>query len=65
MRSFRAPWRDKEILEKRREFLIDEPDYEWLMIDASRCKNHPQYGKCAGRNLDMNCTKEGSTQKYT
>jgi hypothetical protein len=23
------------------EVFIDEPDYEWLMIDGSHCKVHP------------------------
>ena len=34
-------WRDKGIWEKLLEILIDAPDYEWLMIDASHCKAHP------------------------
>ena len=34
-------WRDKGIWEKILEALIDDPDYEWLMIDASHCKVHP------------------------
>ena len=34
-------WRDKGIWEKLLEILVDEPDFEWLMIDASHCKVHP------------------------
>ncbi len=34
-------WRDKGIWEKLLDILIDEPDYEWPMIDASHCKVHP------------------------
>jgi len=34
-------WCDKGIREKLLEVLIDDPDYEWLMIDASHCKVHP------------------------
>jgi transposase len=34
-------WRDKGVWEKLMEILIDNPDYEWLMIDASHCKVHP------------------------
>ena len=34
-------WRDKGIGEQLLEILIDIPDYEWLMIDASHCKVHP------------------------
>ena len=28
-------WRDNGVWEKLLEILIDEPDFEWLMIDAS------------------------------
>ena len=28
-------WRDKGIWEKLLEILVDEPDFEWLMIDAT------------------------------
>ena len=34
-------WRDKGIREKLLEVLIDEPDREWPMIDASHCEVHP------------------------
>ena len=34
-------WRRKGVWEKLLEILIDEPDYEWLMIDASHIKVHP------------------------
>ncbi len=34
-------WRDKGVWEKLMEILMDSPDYEWLMIDASHCKVHP------------------------
>ena len=34
-------WQDKGIWEKLLEVLIEEPDDEWLMIDASHCKVHP------------------------
>ena len=34
-------WRDKGIWEKLLEKLVDAPDYEWLMIDASHVKVHP------------------------
>ncbi len=30
------------------EILIDEPDYKWLMIDASHCKVHPHAAGAAG-----------------
>jgi transposase len=52
-------WRDAGVWEKLLETLIDEPDYEWLMIDASHCKVHPcarsdggaVFRGCGGFNL--------------
>ena len=34
-------WRDRGVWERLLEQLIDQPDMEWLMIDASHCKVHP------------------------
>jgi hypothetical protein len=47
------------------ETLIDEPDFEWLMIDASHVKVHPHAAGARGGNQDMARTKGGSTQRYT
>ena len=58
-------WRDKGIWEHLLEVLIDEPDYEWLMIDASHCKVHPHAAGPKGGNQDMSRTKGDSTQRYT
>jgi transposase len=55
-------WRDKGVWEKLMEILIDQPDYEWLMIDASHCKVHPHAAGAVGGNQDMSRTKGGSTQ---
>jgi len=55
-------WRDKGIWEKLLEVLIDDPDYEWLMIDASRCKVHPHAAGAKGGDHDMNRTKGGGAQ---
>jgi len=35
-------WRDKGIWEKLLEIVMDEPDFEWLVIDATHCKVHQQ-----------------------
>ena len=43
--------------------LIDEPDYEWLMIDASHCKVHPDASGAKGGNQGKTRPKGGSTQK--
>lgn len=33
-------WRDKGVWERILEALMDDPDYEWLMIDTSHIKVH-------------------------
>ena len=57
-------WRDKGIWEKMLEAVIQEPDFEWLMIDASHIKVHPHASGAPGGNQDMARTKGGSTPKY-
>ncbi len=57
-------WRDTRIWEKLLEILIDEPDFEWLMIDASHCKVHQHASGARGGNQGMERTKGGSTAKY-
>ena len=57
-------WRDARIWERLLETLIDNPDYEWLMIDASHCKVHPHAAGAKGGNQDMSRTKGGSIPKY-
>lgn len=58
-------WRDAGVWEKVLEALIDQPDFEWLMIDASHCKVHPHAAGAQGGNQDMSRTKGGSTLKFT
>jgi len=53
-------WRDKGIWDKLLEVVIDDPDLEWLMIDASHCKVHPHASGAEGGNQDMNRGKGGS-----
>ena len=57
-------WRDKGIWESLLEEVITEPDYEWLMIDASYIKVHPHGTGAVGGNQAMNRTKGGSIQRY-
>jgi transposase len=57
-------WRDAGIWEKLLEQLIDAPDYEWLMIDASHIKVHPHAAGAKGGNQDMSRTKGGSIPSY-
>ncbi|MCK9506195.1 MAG: IS5 family transposase [Porticoccaceae bacterium] len=56
-------WRDKGIWEALLERLIDEPDYEWLMIDASHCKVHPHAAGAKGGNQGIGPDKRGLNTK--
>jgi Transposase and inactivated derivatives len=58
-------WRDKGIWEQILEALVEEPDLEWLMIDASHIKVHPHGTGAVGGNQDMGKTKGGSIPRYT
>ena len=58
-------WCTKGIWEFILAEIIDEPDMEWLMIDASHCKVHPHAAGAAGGNQDMERTKGGLTPKFT
>jgi transposase len=57
-------WRDKGVWEKLFELLIDDPDMEWLLIDASHVKVHPHGAGAAGGNEGMGHTKGGSTARH-
>lgn len=50
-------WRDKGVWERLLEVVIDQPDYEWLMIDALHCKVYPHAAGAVGGNQDMSRTK--------
>ncbi len=51
-------WQDARIWEALLECLVEDPDYEWLMV-------HPHASGAKGGNQDMSRTKGGLTQKYT
>lgn len=57
-------WRDKGVWEKILEALGDDTDFEWLMIDASHVKVHPDAAGARGGNQAMSRTKGGSTPRY-
>ena len=57
-------WRDKGIWEDLLAQFVNEPDYEWLMMDASHCKVHPHASGAKGGNQAMSRSKGGSTQSY-
>jgi hypothetical protein len=47
------------------EEVVDDPDLEWLIIDASHIKVHPHAAGARGGNQDMSRTKGGSIPNYT
>ncbi|MBS4164407.1 Uncharacterized protein y4sN [Candidatus Protochlamydia amoebophila] len=55
-------WRNQRIWERLLEVLIDDPDDEWLVIDASHCQVHPHAAGAKGGNQSMSRTKGGSIQ---
>jgi transposase len=57
-------WCINGIWERLLEILIDEPDFEWLMIDASHSKVHQHATGAVGGNQDMGLTKGGSIPRY-
>ena len=57
-------WCDKGIRERILEAIIDDPDFEWLMIDATHCKVHPHAAGAVGGNQDMSRTKGGLILRY-
>ena len=52
-------WRDKGVWEKLFNLFVQNPDFEWLMIDASYIKVHPHAAGAVGGNQDMGRTKGG------
>ena len=58
-------WRDQGVWEALLEKLVADPDFEWLMIDASHIKVHPHAAGAKGGNQDMGVTKGGLTARYT
>jgi transposase len=58
-------WRDAGEQERLLEILVRDPDYEWLMIDATHVKVHQDGTGAKGGNQDVGRTKGGSTQRYT
>ena len=52
-------WRDRGVWERLLDSVIDDPDFEWLMIDASYIKVHPHGAGARGGNQAMARTKGG------
>lgn len=52
------------ILERILEVLVDDTDFEWLMIDVGHVKVQPDAAGAQGGNQAMGRTKGGSTPIY-
>ena len=57
-------WRDAAVWESLLEQVVKEPDFEWLMIDASHCKVHPHAAGARGGNKALSRSKGGLTPRY-
>ena len=57
-------WRDAGVWERLLEVCIDEPDLEWLMVDASYVKAHQHAAGARGGNEGIGLTKGGETPRY-
>jgi transposase len=57
-------WRNAGVWERLLEVCIDEPDLEWLMVDASYVKAHQHAGGGRGGNEGIGLTKGGETPRY-
>jgi transposase len=58
-------WRDRGIWEKLLEVVTGDPDYTWLMIDATFVKVHQHAAGAVGGNQEMTVSKGGSIVRYT
>ena len=58
-------WRDQGVWESLLLGVMDDADYEWLMIDATHVKVHQHAAGAVGGNQAMGRTKGGSTARFT
>jgi transposase len=56
-------WRDRGIGEKLLELIMQDPDYAWLMIDATYVKAHQHSAEAVGGNQAMSVSKWGLNSK--
>ncbi len=52
-------WRDRGVWDMLLDALVDDPDFEWLMIDASYIKAHPHSAGAQGGSQAIARTKGG------
>ena len=56
-------WRDRGVWKRLLDVLMDDPDYEWLMIDASHIKVHPHAAGAKEGNQAHEPDKRGLNTK--
>ena len=56
-------WRDKGIWESLLTEIMQDTDFEWLMVDATHCKVHLHAAGAVGGNQAMSRTKGGLNTK--
>ena len=56
-------WRDRNVWAGLLEAVMDDPDYEWLMLDASYIKAHPPQRRGPGRQPSHCPHKRGLNSK--
>ena len=49
-------WRDRGVWARLLDTLIDDPDFEWLLIDASHVTAHPHAAGAVGGNPELGRT---------
>ena len=52
-------WRDRGVWDQLLDTVVDDPDFEWLMIDANYIKVHPHGTGARGGNQAIGRTKGG------
>ena len=57
-------WRDSGVWERLLNVVMNDPNYEWLMIDSTCCKVHPHAAGAGRGNQEMSRSKGGLTQKF-
>lgn len=57
-------WRDNGVWERLLNIFINDPDFEWLMIDSTFVKVHKSGFGAIEKNQAVSRTKGGSIQRY-
>ena len=57
-------WRDKGVWGRLLEAVVDDPDFEWLMVDSTCVKVHHDWTGAEGGTEAEGLTKGGSTPRH-